>query len=170
VKVITSGKVVLVDGTVDVPQQLERVNAVVDAFQWAEPELVFKNLVRVDPVAWSRVAERVEREIGSPEITVRVVGQTVAMEGVADSDFEADRAVEIARAYFRPYLAAHARYAEKGRVVAASAPSPAAPPPEARRSATGYSTSAVPADEAFSILDLLRVRPRGAAPTKTAKR
>jgi Flp pilus assembly secretin CpaC len=130
VKATASGRIVFVVGTVQVPTYLERVAKIVDAFQRENPELVYQNLVTVDPQAWVRLAERVEREIGSPEITVRVVNRSVYLEGTAESDFEADRGVEIAKTYFRPAGVTRA----------------------------GASEAAIPG-EGFVITDMLRVLP-----------
>lgn len=147
VKVTTSGRIVFVDGTVQVPTYAERVAKVVDAFQRENPELVYQNLVVVDPQAWARLAERVEREIGSPDITVRVVGRSVFLEGTAASDFEADRSVEIAKTYFRPTSLTRTGASEKPT------------------SMTGADAS-----EGFLVTDMLRVRPPTAGKvTKSSK-
>lgn len=139
VTVMTSGRIVFVDGTVQVPTYVDRIAKVLAAFRQEAPELVYQNLVTVDPQAWVRLAERVEREIGSPEITARVVGKAVYLEGVADSDFEADRGVQIARTYLGASAA-------RG---------------------TASTTGDVPND--YQIVDLLRVRPAKKAVHVTSK-
>ncbi len=102
VRVKTLGSLVVLDGEVEVPQQLVTLENLVGGLQKAEPSIVFQSLVQVCPAAWLRLAERMEREIGSPEITVRVLNKSFLLEGVAQSDFEADRAVQILKTHLGP--------------------------------------------------------------------
>lgn len=98
VKVSNVGGVVLVEGEAESLSEYRQVNDVVSAVQETSDgpgAIRVRNRVKPSERAKITAVEFIERQIGSPEITVRAMGDTVLLEGTADSDFEADRAIEM---------------------------------------------------------------------------
>jgi pilus assembly protein CpaC len=91
------------------------------------------------------LAESIEREIRSPEIQARVINNTILLEGTAESDSDADRAFEIAKTYL-PDVVKPNTAGEFSTV-------------QARQQGGDAGGSPI-------IIDLMRVRPRQAAPPK----
>ncbi len=146
-KIRTLGGTVILDGELLLPKDMIRVIRVLDAIKDRDPkkkEVPIRNLASISKMTMNILAERIEREIGSPEITARVINNNLFLEGTAESDFEADRAVEIAKTYLPEVLV------EKTKGDGS---------PEVRPKAAGGVGGGLP-----TIVDLLRVRPRQAAP------
>lgn len=96
------GGTIILDGDILLPKDMIRIMRVVDAMKDRDPkkkEVPIRNLATISKVTMNIIAERIEREIGSPEITARVINNNLFLEGTAESDYEADRAIEIARTY-----------------------------------------------------------------------
>jgi pilus assembly protein CpaC len=145
-KISALGGTIILDGEILLPKDMIRVMRVVDAMKDRDPkkkEVPIRNLASISKVTMNIIAERIEREIGSPEITARVINNNLFLEGTAESDYEADRAIEIARTYL-PEVFVERTKGEGGEV---------------RPKAQGGVGGGLP-----SIVDLLRVRPRQAAP------
>jgi len=146
-KVRTLGGTIILDGELLLPKDMIRVIRVLDAIKDRDPkkkEVPIRNLATISKMTMNILAERIEREIGSPEITARVINNNLFLEGTAESDFEADRAVEIAKTYLPEVLV------EKTKGDGS---------PEVRPKAAGGVGGGLP-----TIVDLLRVRPRQASP------
>jgi len=94
---------VLVDGEVASAEDAVRVGKLVEGFRMANPAIPIQNMVRVSEEGWKMLAAKIERDIASSEITVSVKGKSVVLEGAADSEFVADRAVELARSHLRSF-------------------------------------------------------------------
>ncbi len=140
------GGTIILDGEILLPKDMIRIMRVVDAMKDRDPkkkETPIRNLATISKVTMNIIAERIEREIGSPEITARVINNNLFLEGTAESDYEADRAIEIARTYL-PEVFVERTKGEGGEV---------------RPKAQGGVGGGLP-----SIIDLLRVRPRQSAP------
>ncbi len=140
------GGTVVIDGDILLPKDMLRIMRVVDAMKDRDPkkkEVPIKNLANISKITMNIIAERIEREINSPEISARVLNNNVLLEGTADSDFDADRAVEIAKTYL-PEAFVEKNSGEGGKV-------------EPRKA--GGSGGGLP-----TIIDFLRVRPRQAPP------
>ena len=136
---------VILDGEILLPRDMLRIMRVIAALKDRDPKrksVPIKNLATISKLTMNILAERIEREVGSPEITARVVNNNIFLEGTAESDFEADRAVEIAKTYL-PEIFIEPSKGEGGEVK-----------PKAAGGQSGLPT----------IVDLLRVRPRQAAP------
>ncbi len=145
-KISALGGTIILDGEILLPKDMIRVMRVVDAMKDRDPkkkEVPIRNLASISKTTMNIIAERIEREIGSPEITARVINNNLFLEGTAESDYEADRAIEIARTYL-PEVFVERTKGEGGEV---------------RPKAQGGVGGGLP-----SIVDLLRVRPRQAAP------
>lgn len=141
------GGTIILDGEILLPKDMIRIIRVLDAIKDRDPkkkEVPIRNLASIAKVTMNIIAERIEREIGSPEITARVINNNLFLEGTAESDFEADRAVEIAKTYLPEVLV------EKTKGDGS---------PEVRPKAAGGVGGGLP-----TIVDLLRVRPRQASP------
>lgn len=95
------GDRVVIDGEIKLPKDMSRIIRVIDAMKDrdAKKAVPIRNLATISKVTMNVLAELIEREIGSPEISVRVVNNTIWLEGVASNNFEADRAEEIAKSY-----------------------------------------------------------------------
>jgi hypothetical protein len=130
---------------------LAQIDTMVAALRQASPPVTVTNLVRLRPETYTNLADRIEREIASPEITARFVGNQLFLEGIAESDFEADRAVEFARAY----LADPRLFGGRGTAALTGTNSETA---KAHAGGNG-----------FTIVDLLRVRPKPPVATKKSK-
>lgn len=141
------GGTIIMDGEILLPKDMIRIIRVLDAVKDRDPkkkEVPIRNLTSISKMTMNILAERIEREIGSPEITVRVINNNLFLEGTAESDFEADRAVEIAKTYLPEVVV------EKTKGDGS---------PEVRPKAAGGVGGGLP-----TIVDLLRVRPRQASP------
>ncbi|NBT58208.1 BON domain-containing protein, partial [bacterium] len=101
-KIRSVGGTVVLDGDIVLPKDMVRINRVVEALKDRDTKkgaVPVKNLASISKLTMTILAERIEREIGSPEITVKVINNNLFLEGTATDDTEADRAKEIARTY-----------------------------------------------------------------------
>jgi|GEM_PF-515878 len=101
-KVKQVGGTIILDGDILLPKDMLRIIRTVDALKERDPkkkETPIKNLVTISKMTMNILAERIEREIGSPEITAKVINNNLILEGVAENNFEADRALNIAKTY-----------------------------------------------------------------------
>lgn len=145
-KISSLGGTVILDGEILLPKDMIRIMRVVDAVKERDPkkkEVPIRNLATISKVTMNIIAERIEREIGSPEITARVINNNLFLEGTAENDTEADRAIEVTKTYL-PEVFVERTKGEGGEV---------------KPKAQGGVGGGLPA-----IIDLLRVRPRQAAP------
>lgn len=145
-KIKSLGGTIMLDGEILLPRDMIRIFRVLDALKDRDPkkkEVPIRNLTTISKLTMNILAERIEREIGSPEITARVVNNNIFLEGTAESDFEADRAVEIAKTYL-PEVFVDRTKGEGGEI---------------KPKAAGGIGGGLP-----TIVDLLRVRPRQASP------
>lgn len=102
VKFRSVGGTVIIDGEILLPKDMARIMRVLDAIKDRDPkkkDIPIKNLATISKTTMNIIADRIEREIGSPEITARVLNNIILLEGTAEGNFEADRAVEIAKTY-----------------------------------------------------------------------
>lgn len=140
-KVRTVGNAAVLAGEMDTPEDMARVIAAVDVIKTMPGPVTIHNLTRLSEPGKQRLAEKIEREIGNPEIVVRLLNNIALLEGVADSDFEADRAVELTKTFiFAPVRRLPAQDAKGGADTMPSMYNP-----------NGLATT---------IVDMIRVRPR----------
>lgn len=92
ISVRVAGRGVLVEGSVTLPKDLVLVNKILKRY----PEAV--NLVGIDKATLETLVEDIEHEIDRPTVQVRLLGNTVVLEGWVTSQAEKDRAEEIAEA------------------------------------------------------------------------
>lgn len=147
-KIKSVGSTVILDGEILLPKDMIRINRVIQAMKERDPKknpTPIKNLTTIGKVTMNILAERIEREIGSPEITARVINNTILLEGTAESDADADRAFEIAKTYL-PDVVKPNTSGDLATVAARP---------------QGGDAGGIPV-----IMDLMRVRPRQAAPPK----
>lgn len=85
---------VVVDGQIILPSDMNRIVSVV--MQYKKQAI---SLVRLSPLAMTKIANLIERDINNPEISVRVVNSFFILEGVARDLDERDEALRIAQAY-----------------------------------------------------------------------
>lgn len=141
------GGTIILDGEILLPKDMIRIIRVLDAIKDRDPkkkEVPIRNLASISKVTMNIIAERIEREVGSPELTARVINNNLFLEGTAESSFEADRALEIAKTYLPEVLV------EKTKGDGS---------PELRPKAAGGVGGGLP-----TIVDLMRVRPTPASP------
>lgn len=106
-KIKPVGGTIVLDGDIILPKDMLRINRVVDALKDRDPkkkEIPIRNLATISKVTMNVISERIEREIASPEITVKVINNNLFVEGTAESNFEADRAIEIAKTYLPEWI------------------------------------------------------------------
>ena len=146
-KVKSLAGTIILDGEILLPRDMIRIFRVLDAMKdtrdQKKREVPIRNLATISKLTMNILAERIEREIGSPEITARVVNNNIFLEGTADGPFEADRAIEIARTYL-PEVFAEKVKGEGGEV---------------KPKQVGGIGGGIP-----GIVDLLRLRPPTASP------
>jgi hypothetical protein len=71
-----------------------------------------RSLVVISPDADHKLAQIIEREIGNPEIRVRIVNGHILLEGYANSPSEAERA-ELIGAMYAPNIVVDEAVADK---------------------------------------------------------
>lgn len=86
---------VIVDGQIILPSDMNRIVSVVMQY----PKGSVTSLVRLSPLAMTKIANLIERDINNPEISVRVVNSFFIIEGVARDLDERDEALRIAQVY-----------------------------------------------------------------------
>jgi len=144
VEIKAVGGTIIIDGEIILPKDMIRIFRVVDAMKDRDPKkkaVPIKNIATISKVTMAVLAKSIEKEIGSPEISVRVLNNNIVIEGTAQSNFEADRAVKVAKLYL-PELFVEKTKGEGGEVK-----------PKKEGGAGGVPT----------IIDLLTVAPRPAA-------
>lgn len=140
------GSTIVLDGEILLPKDMVRIIRVVDALKDRDAKkknIPIKNVATISRITMNIIAERIEREVGSPDIQVRVLNNNILLEGTAQSDFEADRAIEIAKTYL-PEVFVEKNKGEEGEI---------------RPKAAGGQIGGLP-----TIIDLLRIAPRPASP------
>ena len=85
---------VMVDGEIIVPRDMKRIHEVVREYQGRAT-----SLVTLSPLAQSKVARFIEKEINNPNITVRAVNMVFILEGFVNDPGEKSRAQDIAQLY-----------------------------------------------------------------------
>lgn len=85
---------IIVDGQIILPSDMNRIVSVIGQY----PKQAV-SLVRLSPLAMTKIANLIERDINNPEISVRVVNSFFILEGVARDLDERDEALRIAQAY-----------------------------------------------------------------------
>jgi pilus assembly protein CpaC len=150
-KIKSVGGTVILDGEILLPKDMVRINRVVAAMKDRDPTrgsnytTPIRNLTTIGKITMNILAERIEREIGSPEITARVINNNILLEGTAESEPDADRAFEIAKTYLPDIVKPNTK-GEASEVI---------------NRAQGGDAGGSPI-----IIDLMRVRPRQAPPPK----
>lgn len=86
---------IIVDGQIILPSDMNRIVSVITQY----PKEIVSTLVRLSPLAMTKIANLIERDINNPEISVRVVNSFFILEGVARDLDERDEALRIAQAY-----------------------------------------------------------------------
>lgn len=147
-KIKPVGGTIMLDGEILLPKDMIRINRVVEAMKDRDPkkkEVPIRNITTIGKITMNIIAERIEREVGSPELTARVINGNILLEGTAESEFDADRALEIAKTYL-PDVVKPKTKGESNEVI---------------NKATGGDAGGLPL-----IIDLMRVRPRQSSPPK----
>ncbi len=146
------GGTIVIDGDILLPKDMVRIIRVVDALKDRDTKkksTPIRNLANISQMTMNIIAERIEREIGSPDIQVRVLNNNILIEGTAQNNFEAERAIEMARTYLPETVVEK----NKGDGV------------EVKPKAAGGQVGGIPV-----IIDLLRLAPPPAsAPSKDIK-
>lgn len=147
IKIKTVGGTIIIDGDILLPKDMIRIIRVVEAMKDRDPkkgkEIPIKNIASISKITMNIIAERIEREINSPEISARVLNNNIILEGTSENDFEADRALEIAKTYL-PEAFVEKNKGEGGEI---------------KPKVAGGVGGGIP-----TIIDFMRVRPRQAPP------
>ena len=94
---------VVVDGEIVVPRDMRRIHAVVQEYN-GKGGGVATSLVTLSPIAWSKVAKFMEKEINDPNITVRAANEVFILEGFVDKPEDSKRAMDIATLYLPDHI------------------------------------------------------------------
>lgn len=142
VAVHSVGKALFLQGAVDSYRDIGALQSLAQGIESASQGYTVTLLVRVSEKGKKQIVDQIDRQLMSPELGARFVGDRLVLEGVAENDFEADRAVEYAKTFLTPgYLVS----AHRQPSLENGSHSPA---------------SALGANSPTLILDLIRVRPR----------
>lgn len=95
---IRDEKIVL-DGEILLPDDIARMNQVISGF-----EPVFKIQYKLSPTLFKIVAEKMEKEIGIPDVHVDVVNEKFVLKGTLEDNDQLDYVVNKARAYLPKYF------------------------------------------------------------------
>ncbi len=95
---IREDKIVL-DGEILLPDDIARINQVITGFQ-----PIFKVQYRLSPTLFKVVAEKMEKEIGLPDIHVDVINEKFILKGMAEDDYQLEYIVNKAMAYLPKYF------------------------------------------------------------------
>lgn len=140
-----------IEGTVDDPRSVAKIAEITESLSG-----IMKSLVKLSDKGKEKVAEDLAKEIGTPGISVRFLNNALFLGGIAANDFEADRAVEIARTYLTQFIAWTVTPTQSGDRKNTRSPA-----------ATGKNATqieGVTMNAAFgtgaTIVDMMRIRPR----------
>jgi len=101
-KVVEVGDTIVIQGEVTTPELGHAVNALLFDLSAANQNgKTFINRVELSPQARSRQAAMIQNKIAVPTISAHFVGESLFLEGVSPNDYEADRAVEIAKSFLQ---------------------------------------------------------------------
>lgn len=90
---------VVIDGEILVPRDMRRIHDVVQEYKGKAT-----SLVTLSPLAQSKVAKFIEKEINDPNITVRATNMVFILEGFVSDEGEKNRAAEIAKLYLPDHI------------------------------------------------------------------
>ena len=90
---------VVVDGEIVVPRDMRRIHDVVKEYKG-----MATSLVTLSPIARSKIAKFMEKEINDPNITVRSANRTFILEGFVDKKEEKNKAEAIATLYLPDHV------------------------------------------------------------------
>lgn len=145
IKPLLDGGIAL-DGEILLPKDQVRIIRVLNAIKDRDPqkkEIPIRNLTSISKMTMNIIAERIENEIGNPEINVRVINNDLYIEGTADSEFEADRAILLAKTYMPEAVIEQSKGEGSPEVIP--------------KKGGGFLSEP-------KIIDLLRIRPKAAPP------
>ena len=94
ITILTINNKVIVDGQILLPRDMNRIHSVVK--QYGDQA---SSLVTLSPLAQTKIAQFIEREINNPEIQVKAVNGKFILQGVAKDKNEKDRAEIVAKTY-----------------------------------------------------------------------
>jgi hypothetical protein len=151
-RLLTVGNVIVIVGEFEKYTDLDKINGIAESLrELTVPSgtVIVRNQTRLSDKGKSDLAEKIVARIGAREITASFVNDSLLLEGSAENDFQADRAVEIAKTFFR---------GAPGRKPAGEN---AEPSPYNAHSGKGT----------FEIIDMLRVKPspKGSLPPRGRK-
>ncbi len=98
VQVQTVGKAIYLMGEVASAEDWAKTRAIAETIQTSGTGISVGNLTKLSDAAKQAVVAQIKKEVRNRRVRVRSVGERFVLEGNVRSDFEADRAVEIAKA------------------------------------------------------------------------
>lgn len=98
VQVQIVGKALFLTGEVGSAQDWAKTRAIAETIKTSGTGIAVGNLVKMSEAAKQAVVAQIKKEVRNRRVRVRSVGDRFVLEGNVRSDFEADRAVEIAKA------------------------------------------------------------------------
>ena len=104
VQTVTVGNVIVIEGEITEVSEMARIARLAEAMKdLAGPngKIIVRNMTTISQKARLALAERITQQINTPEVKAQFINDTLFLEGMADSEYHADRIVEIAKAFFR---------------------------------------------------------------------
>lgn len=95
IQVTSVGESVVVSGEVASRKEMASVVRVADGVR----SVPIHNLVVLSEAGCRRMADEIEQTIGAKEIQIKLLNNVILIQGTAANDYEADRAVEIAKTF-----------------------------------------------------------------------
>lgn len=89
------GNIIYIDGLILVPQDMYRISQIISAY----PDITIKSFVKLNPLAWKKIAEFISNEVNNPEVKITAVGSIIKLEGQVNSQAEKDRIKQIVFLY-----------------------------------------------------------------------
>ncbi len=97
VQVQRVGKAIFLTGEVGSAQDWAKTRAIAETVKTSGTDIAVGNLVKMTDAAKQAVVAQIKKEVRNRRVRVRCVGDRFVLEGNPRNDFEADRAVEIAK-------------------------------------------------------------------------
>lgn len=92
-------QLIVLDGEILLPEDIARIHQVITGF-----EPVFKIQYKLNPSLYNIIAEKMEKEIGLPDVHVEVINQRFVLKGTVNSNTEKEYATNKAALYLPKYF------------------------------------------------------------------
>ena len=97
IRVLPAGNAVIIDGDIEDPAHMRRIYVAMTAVNEAGGPIHVTTMAKLTPAGAAKIVDNMTALLGNSDIKVSVAENHLVLEGIAKSDFEADRAVEFAK-------------------------------------------------------------------------